>query len=415
MTHRLPRLPCPLWCRLALWALVAEAWPAGADAAESDEKDAFFALRSQPAVYAGPGREQPPPAEFSEVVIGYFGPGDPSDPRHGNAWRGASLAVEEANRTGGYRGKPFRLAPVWSENPWSTGVGSLARLAYEDRVWALIGGVDGPSTHLAEQIVAKARLTLVSPGSTDKTVNLANVPWMFSCLPGDPALAPLLAGAMDGAVRDAPFAIASADDHDARRFAAELTACLSRRKRVACYHCVFGPNTNEAGRLARQILESGARAAALVAGARDSARLCVALRRAGFTGPLFGGPDMGRRLFREEAGASAEGAVFPLLFDPDKAPAGFVSGFRDRFGEVPDYPAAYSYDSAALLIAAVRKAGLNRARICDAVRDLAPWPGVTGTIEWDGQGGNTTAAALGCIRESQLARLPQPQKQVSTQ
>ncbi len=99
-------------------------------------------------------------------------------------WNAACLAVEQANRAGGYNGLPFRLVAGWSDNPWGSGVTEVARMAYVHKVWAIIGGIDGPSTHLAEQVVAKARLTLLSSASTDKTVNLANVPWMFSCLPG---------------------------------------------------------------------------------------------------------------------------------------------------------------------------------------------------------------------------------------
>ena len=49
---------------------------------------------------------------------------------------------------------------------------------------------------LDEQVVAKARLTLMGPASTDKTVHMANIPWMFSALPGDHLLAPVLGQAL---------------------------------------------------------------------------------------------------------------------------------------------------------------------------------------------------------------------------
>ena len=107
-------------------------------------------------------------------------------------WCAACLAIEEANQAGGYEGLPFRLVPGWSGNPWGSGITAVTRMVYSQKVWAVIGGIDGPSTHLAEQVVAKARLPLLSPGSTDKTVNLANVPWMFSCVPDDHLLAPVL-------------------------------------------------------------------------------------------------------------------------------------------------------------------------------------------------------------------------------
>ena len=69
----------------------------------------------------------------------------------------------------------------------------VVEMAYNDRVWAIIGSIDGVATHVAEQVVTKALLPLIDPGSTDRTVNAAMVPWMFSCLPGDPAIADALA------------------------------------------------------------------------------------------------------------------------------------------------------------------------------------------------------------------------------
>ena len=79
----------------------------------------------------------------------------------------------------------------WSDSPWTAGARHVTKMVFVDKVWAIVGGIDGPSTHLAEQVVAKANLPLVSPVSTDRTANSAFVPWMFSLLPGDDVLAPL--------------------------------------------------------------------------------------------------------------------------------------------------------------------------------------------------------------------------------
>ena len=93
------------------------ALPRGVAAADPGPGKPFFNAREQQADYAGPGRELPAPLEIEEVLIGYFGPDDPDDPQFGGLWRAARAAVEEANRGGGYRGKPFRLVAGWSENP----------------------------------------------------------------------------------------------------------------------------------------------------------------------------------------------------------------------------------------------------------------------------------------------------------
>ena len=367
-------------------------------------KKPFFDARKHQTDYAGPGRDQPEPADVSEALIGYFGPSDTADPEGGDMWLAAQWAVEEANRQGGYRGKPFRLVPGWSENPWGTGVRRVVRMAYAEKVWAIVGGIDGPSTHLAEQVAAKARLPLLSPASTDKTVNLANVPWMFSLVPGDHLQAPVLVAAIQERLGDRPFVLVSGKDHDGHCLAVELGKCFAARDMVPSYHFECDRAAGDVVELVTRIVESQPGAVVLVAGADQSARLVAGLRRQGFTGPVFGGPTMGRRRFREIAGGAAEGVVFPLLYSPQATSAefSFSKAFEDRFGHSPDYAAAHTYDAFRLLVAAMRKAGLNRARIRDAVAELSPWSGVTGSVAWDPLGSNTRPVSLGTIQDGQI-------------
>jgi ABC-type branched-subunit amino acid transport system substrate-binding protein len=193
---------------------------------------------------------------LEEIRIGYFGSNDPEHPEGGDLWLAARLALEDANREGGYRGLPFRLRSCWSRNPWGTGISQLAQMVYSEYVWAIIGSIDGASTHLAEQVVAKARLPLLSPVSTDKTVNLANVPWMFSLSPGDHQIAPVLARAIVDRVDEAPFALASSTDHDSRLLVEELRVDLAELNAVPSYHLQFHPNGEVAHIFDRLILSS---------------------------------------------------------------------------------------------------------------------------------------------------------------
>ena len=367
----------------------------------------FFDARKIETNYAGPGREDVAPNDIREVLIGYFGPGTASHPQGGDMWCAASLAIEQANRAGGYKGLPFRLVPGWSDNPWGTGVSKVVRMAYVDKVWAIIGGIDGPSTHLAEQVVAKARLTLLNPGSTDKTVNLANVPWMFSCLPGDHLQAQILAQAIASRIGQKPFILVSAVDHDSHLFTVELAGYLAQYKLAPSYQFEFEPKEKDFTELADIIIETKAHTLVLIAGAEQSAHIISAVRERNFAGAIFGGPWMGRRSFFEEAGEAVEGVIFPLLYIPRKE-SGFEERFTSRFGYRPDYMAAHTYDAVNLLIAAVRQAGLNRTRIRDAVRELSPWAGVTGAVRWDTLGSNGRAVQLGTVRAGRVVSVSEP-------
>jgi len=371
-------------------------------AAEPDDQKPFFEARKQVTEYAGPGREKLAPERIDEVRIGYFGPNDPGHPLGGDLWKAAQLAVDDANKQGGYHGKPFRLVPAWSDNPWGNGVRLVTRLVYEDNVWAIVGGIDGDTTHLAEQVVAKARLPLVNPVATDKTVNLANVPWVFSVAPGDHLLASVLAAEIATRVRNGRLVLISAVDHDSRMLSAEFRKALARHNAGLQYLHNYRPDDEDALSTIERVIAARPTIVVVIAGTDDSARVVASLRENGFTGTIFGGPTMGRRRFLACAGQASDGVVFPLLYDPRQTLNGFPDAFKRRHGHAPDYAAAHTYDAVKLLIAAIQEAGLNRARIRDAIRELSPWTGATGEIRWDGPGSNTRPVHLGTIANGRV-------------
>jgi branched-chain amino acid transport system substrate-binding protein len=376
----------------------------------------FFNAREHQADYYGPGREDVPPESLQHVEIGYYGPSDPNDPLYGDMWQAAQLAIADANARGGYGGVPFRLVPAWSTNPWAASVRQVTDLVFTRKVWAVVGGADSATSHLAEQIVAKANVPLVCPVSTDKTVNLANVPWTFAVVPGDHRLASLLAEAIVRLPRKNAIVRVLTDDHDSRMFSRELDRALQERHLAARFGFVVPARIETEPAAVAQALECSPDALLVIANAVDSAELVRCARARGYTGPIFGSPAMGRRVFLLKSGRSAEDAAFPLLFDIDNPPdRGFVSRFRSLSGHDPDYSAAHTYDAVQLTLAAVQASGLNRARLRDAIAKNSPWNGVSGVIRWDGLGSNVREARLGKVLEGRLQLAPgQPVPSEST-
>jgi len=332
-----------------------------------------------------------------DVLLGYFGPAAPNHPQGGDLWCAACLALEKANAAGGCHGRPFRLVASWSANPWGTGVADVARLAYIDQVWAIIAGFDGASVHLAEQIVAKARLVLMNAAATDKSINMASVPWMFSSAPLDDAQAAVLAEAIAAEVQTRSFAVVSAIDHDSHAFTVELLKALKERALAPAFHFDCEPAQPTTRSVLERVQRSNAAAVVLIAGAADTAQLLRTLRDVGCEAAVFGGPWMSRRAFVEQAGVLAEGVKFPYLLAPSPKFAEFAQRFTQRFGRGPDYAAAHMYDTVSLLVAAIRQAGLDRTGIQGAVRELSPWSGVTGEIRWDTVGANCRPVRMGTI------------------
>jgi branched-chain amino acid transport system substrate-binding protein len=363
-----------------------------------------------PLEFRGPGRDAPEPM-VDEVVVGWFGPGDPGHPQFGDLWRGAELGLESANREGGYQGRPFRLVAGWSDSPWSAGVVEVTKMAFRSGAWAVIGGMDGTTTHLAEQVALKVGFSLLTPGSTDGTANLANVPWMLSLLPSDERSSPVLASAVAATTGEEAFGIVAATDHDSHAALVALRRALAERRLTPATLVAFDPRVDEPSRVASRLLEARPRVVVVLAPSVPAGRLVAALRRAGFEGKVLGGATLARRAFVRAAAGAAEGVVVPRLWTESPAWDRFASTYEARWGEPPDDAAGESYDAVRLVAAAVRRAGLNRVRIADALRELAPWPGVAGAVRWDALGRNQREVGLaawegGRLRPTDAALTP---------
>lgn len=356
--------------------------------------------------------------DLKEIRLGWFGPSDPADPQHGDFWWAASLAVEEANQHPAdtdrsvFTALPIRLVPRWAPDPWRAGVSQLARMVFDEQPLALLGSINSESTHLAEQVVAKVNLPLVSPVATDKTATLAGVSWMFSCAPADTAVARALVDDLVLAVAKNPrsqisdlkfpLIVLATTDHESRMTAREVMRELSRRGLTPEFRFDLTPATADATEALRSVASSKPAAVLVIADAPDAARIARAVRAQLGAVPLYGGPTLGLTRFRELAGPAAEGARFPLLFVPsaqDEVTARFIARFTAERHHAPDYAAALAYDATRLLIEAIRRAGPNRARIREALVQLSPWSGIAGPITFDGTGQNRRAdLRLGTLR-----------------
>ena len=92
------------------------------------------------------------------------------------------------------------------------------------------------------------------------------------------------------------------------------------------------------------------------------------------------------------------------LWREDPAAQHFLQLYRSRFATSSDLVAAYAFDGLNLLIAAIRQAGLNRARIRDALATPRSYTGATGEIRFDGSGSNTARPVILTLGEIERSR-----------
>ena len=84
----------------------------------------------------------------------------------------------------------------------------------------------------------------------------------------------------------------------------------------------------------------------------------------------------------------------------------FNSRFEARFQEKPEQFASLAYDAMNALLGSICKAGLNRARIHDALADIAEYDGVTGHMIFDPNQKNVAHMYLGTVHNGAIIYRP---------
>jgi len=361
-----------------------------------------------PLEYPGPGREypEPDPSTLESVKIGYIGPlyrevhpkvsVTPQYFEIGqNMLRGAQMAIDEANARGGWRGiLPYELVlkndPVEQvDDTWMWGpVGSnVVDLIWKDKVWALFTTISSENSHILIRIALKAELPIMGTADTDPTFVETKIPWLFRCISDDRLQCYILAKYAYEKLGLKHIAIIRVNDRYGRVGVKEFREASRRLGRPVLFEVRYPRmSTDFSAQLAR--LEAARNIVdGVLAWGNDyeTAHLVKKLRERGFDIPIFCSDRVITERFLKIAGPAAEGVIASCPWDPtsdDPVYLEFKKRYEERYGVPPETYAAHAYDGMNMLIQAIEKAGLNRAKIRDALDEyrIHPYHGVTGMI-----------------------------------
>jgi branched-chain amino acid transport system substrate-binding protein len=339
-------------------------------------------------MFRGGGRQKPEPQGLETVKIGLLAPlhGTHEDHEGQGLRRGVELAFEEANHGGGYKGIPFQVIARNDADAWGASSNTLAEFAYLHRVWAVIGSIDSNSTHVAIRTALKAELPVVTAGSNDPTVTETGIPWVLRMTPSDRHVGYSLALYLFGEREFSRVTLLRSSDRYGRFGVKEFMDAARRLKQPIPMEILLKPNLEDYGGILDRVENSDAQAIVLWTRAEEAARVVRQIREQGMDQLVVGTTRMVDQRFLEQAGKAAEGVEAAFWVDMDREDAVWVE-FKERFGRryhgLPDIWAAYGYDAANLVIRAIRKTGLNRARILDEMVMEERFKGVTGDIIFD--------------------------------
>ena len=347
--------------------------------------------------YTGPGRTTPEPKNVKTVKLGFIGPIRPTvsvatgGRSHEEALgtkmlQGATLAIEHANAHGGYlkRRIPFELVVSNDNGLWGASGNEIIKMAYTDKVWAILGTIGGANSHIAIRVALKAEIVMMNSGNTDPTFIETNIPWVFRCIGDDRQQGYLLVDYMYRKLRLNRVGVIRASNRYGRFGVREIIDGSRRMGRPITLEMAYEVGGKDYSLQLKRLQQAGVEAIVHWGDASDGARILNQMRAMGMKHPYFACDRCVSDEFVKIAGANARGVMCAFPWNPDRRGEKFKAfrvAFRKRFDEEAETYACHGYDGMNMLIWAVQAAGLNRAKIRDVLAHRRrPWPGVTGDI-----------------------------------
>jgi len=315
--------------------------------------------------------------------------------------QGAKLAVEQANEKGGYLGKiPFGLVVRNDNGEWRSSGREVIMLAYKDSVWAVLGTVDGANSHIAIRVALKAEISVMNTADTDPTYVETNIPWVFRCITDDRQMCYLLADFAFKKLGLKRIAALRATNRYGRMSIDEFRDAATRLGRPFLVELQYQEGDTDFTQQLRRIQSLNADGVITYGNSKESALILKQMRKMGMNQWFFGSDRMVTSELIDIVGDNHGKVAAGYPYNPtrkDPAYLKFIEDFRKRFEDNPETYAAHAFDGMNMIIAAIEKAGLNRALIRDELVRMSNYKGVTGIKELDAVFSNRTSASLAIL------------------
>ena len=304
-----------------------------------------------------------------------------------SADQGIRMAIEEVNAGGGVLGKKLEVVTEDDRSVTEEARSAAQKLIQRDQVIALLGEVASSRSLAAAPEAQRAKVPMISPGSTNPKVTEVG-DYIFRACFIDP---------FQGAVM-ARFA---ADELHAKRFAILFDFKQDYSVGLAEF---FRETVKKSGgeivadeRYTSGDIEFRAQLTTIRAASPDVifvpgyytelGLIAKQARELGISVPLLGGDGWDSEKTLEIGGDAVEGYFFSTHYAADSdnpRVQEFVKRFTQKYGATPDAMAALGYDSAGILADSLRRAGSTEpAKLRDAIAATSGFDGVTGKISID--------------------------------
>jgi branched-chain amino acid transport system substrate-binding protein len=324
-----------------------------------------------------------------------------------NAHKGTLLAIEEANAAGGVLGRRLELITEDDQSKPGESATVVKKLISRDNVVAVLGEITSGRTLEAAPICQNARIPLISPGATNVSVTTKGNYIFRVCFIDDFQGTVMAKFAHETLKLNQVAILSSVSSAQAvglakyfrERFTADGGAIAAEPK--------YGEGDKDFRAQLTAIKAAGADGVFVPGYYAEAALICKQARELGLTVPLFGVDGWESPELIQIGGAAVEGAYFSTHYSPEnQSPAvvAFNARFRQRWGLETNALSALGYDSALVLIDAIKRAGTTDGpKLRDALAVTKDFAGATGRITFDAQRNPTKSAVVLTVKNGRYA------------
>lgn len=369
----------------------------------------------EPLGFYGAGREEPAPAGLKEVRIGFLGPleGSIIVPYGKQMMNGATLALEEANKKGGYRGLPFKMMVHNDVGLWGAAANEIVKMD-DEGVWAWLGSIDDIVSHVAIRVTLKLEIPMVCTGDPDPTFTETNIPWVVRVIPDDRQSCYALANYIFDLNSKSRVAVIRVNNRYGRVGTVHFNRTATRLGHPIVIEERFKDGETVFTEQIERVKKSSPDAIVIWGNPKESALVLQQVRAAGLNQPVYCSDRIVNPEFMQLAGKLAEGVMTTCQYNPESdSPklAAFREAYIKRFGMDPDVFAVHAYDGMNLIIESIHKAGLNRVLIRDVLTDMKTfqgYEGASGKIIFDATWNNIRSIYWAKVNNGKFVFTPAP-------
>ncbi|HEX8410114.1 MAG TPA: ABC transporter substrate-binding protein [Thermoanaerobaculia bacterium] len=320
-----------------------------------------------------------------EIVVGEYGSLTGAEATFGQSTHnGIMLAMDEINGAGGVNGRKIRVITEDDQSKAEEAANAVTKLISQNNVIAVLGEVASSNSLAAAPICQQNKVPMITPSSTNERVTQ---------------------------VGDYIFRMCFIDPYQGEAMANYLTRTLKLKNAAILVDVKSDYSTGLAANFERTFLANGGKIVGKQSYAKgdsdfraqlttlkgtnpevifvpgyynDIGQIAIQARDLGMNMPLAGGDGWESPKLIEIGGKALEGSFYSNHYhvdDPSPAVKTFVQKYQERFGAQPDSLAALGYDSARVLVDAIKRAGTtDGVKLRDAIAATKDFDGVTGRI-----------------------------------